>query len=215
MPSNGNVMPYRCGTLMLSALASTFAQRLVGVVVPCSHDRRLARGAEQRAVLGPEVHEPVPEPVGEGMDADVGEHPLGGDAVRDAQRVVEAVAAGALAERLPDAERHEVADDRERRGRHLEQLGEPHPQRRVPRARRTGQLVRAHGRCDPLLEAVADRAPCAGAGGRGGSHASGGGTSGRIAHWPSTGSGRSPSAPSTVRTSVSPTCAMTRAWLIW
>ena len=49
--------------------------------------------------------------------------------------------------------------------------------------------------------------------GRGG-HSSGGGTSGRMAHCPTSGSGRSPSAPSTVSISVSPTCAITRAWLI-
>jgi hypothetical protein len=35
-----------------------------------------------------------------------------------------------------------------------------------------------------------------------------------MAHCPTSGSGRSPSAPSTVSTSVSPTCAITRAWLI-
>ena len=50
--------------------------------------------------------------------------------------------------------------------------------------------------------------------GRGGQSA-GGGTSGRVAHWPRSVSGGWPSAPTTVRISRSPTCAITRAWLIW
>ena len=95
------------------------------------------------------------EAVGDRVHADVGEHPLGRDAVRDAQRVVEAVAAGALAERLADAERHEVADDRERGGRHLEQLGHAHPERRrcpspsVPGSSQNGPRVG-----EPLVEAA-------------------------------------------------------------
>jgi hypothetical protein len=44
----------------------------------------------------------VAEPVGDGLDPDVDEDPLGRYEVADAQRDVEAVATGRLAERLPD-----------------------------------------------------------------------------------------------------------------
>ena len=44
-------------------------------VLPPAHDRRLARGPEQGAVFGPQVHEAVPEPVGDRVHTDVGEHP--------------------------------------------------------------------------------------------------------------------------------------------
>ncbi len=105
----------------------------VGVVPPPAHDRGLTRGPEQGAVLGPQVHEPVPEAVGDRVHTDVGEHPLGRHAVRDPQRVVETVPAGAPSERLADPRRHEVADDRECGGRHVEQLGQAHPDRRRSR----------------------------------------------------------------------------------
>ena len=184
-------------------------------VPPRAHDRRLARGPEQGAVLGPQVHEPVPEAVGDRVHADVGEHPVGRHAVRDPQRVVEAVAAGPPTERLADARRHEVADDRERGGRHLEQLGEAHPDRRGARALRSRQLPeRAPGR-DAFVEPAPDRVVSHVVGARGADTRR---AAGRRAASPTArrrASGRSPSAPSTVSTSVSPTCAITRAWLMW
>ena len=109
-----------------------------------------------------------------------------GYAVRDAQRVVEAVAAGALAERLADPERHEVADDRERGGRHLEQLGQAHPERALPGARR---CRRARRRAAPSASRASSRlliVPswwCMQRPRRARRPAAG--TSGRIAHWPS------------------------------
>ena len=115
----------------------------------------------------------------------------------------------------PMPDRHEVADDRERGGRHVEQLGQAHPDRRVARALRTGQLPERAADGEPLLEPVADRVVRARCWCARGGQSSGGGTSGRCAHCPSSGSGRAPSAPSTVSTSVSPTCAITRAWLMW
>ena len=157
------------------------------------------------------------EAVGDRVHADVGEHPVGRHAVRDAQRVVEAVAAGALPERLADAERHEVADDRERGGRHLEQLGHADPQRRVARspagpgssqtarARRRARLVEPV--CDRALVAVHQRPRRAVVGRR--ARRAGSPTARRA------GAAGRPSAPSTVRISVSPTCAITRAWQIW
>src|SRR5438477_10814930 len=88
-----------------------FSERLVAVR---PHDHGLAGGSEQCAVFGPQMHKSVAETVGDRVHAYVGEHPFGRDAMRDAQRVVEAVATGALTERLADTERYEVADDRER-----------------------------------------------------------------------------------------------------
>src|SRR5262245_47439815 len=115
-------MPYRCGTLvslMRAILAATrsalhvafeLRERLRLLLAPRSNDCRLARGPEQRAVLRPQMDKSVPEPVGDGVHAHVGEHPGRRHPVCDAQRVVEAVAARALPERLTDPERNEVAD---------------------------------------------------------------------------------------------------------
>ena len=61
------------------------------------HDARLARGREQRAVLGPQLHATVTEPAGDGVDAHIDEHPLGGDQRADPERVVEAAAGDELA----------------------------------------------------------------------------------------------------------------------
>src|SRR6478735_2080593 len=131
MPSNGNVRPYRLSVMLARsrpcgpgrsgpARCSTryvppYARSSVdlsfkfgrGLVAVRSYDRGLTGGAEQRAILGPEMHEAVTEAVGDGMHAHVGEDPLRRDTMRDAQRVVEAVTARAPAERLPDAEGHE------------------------------------------------------------------------------------------------------------
>ena len=96
------------------------------------------------------------EPVGDGVDAHVGEHPLGRNAVGDAQRVVEAVAARAFAQGLTDAEWHEIADDRERTGRHLEDLGQAHPQRCVAGALFAFQFPERprarHARLEPIMD---------------------------------------------------------------
>src|SRR5947208_2665510 len=63
------------------------------------------------------------------VHAHVGGDPAGPVVVAgDPDRVVEAVAARLASERLPDPERHVVADDSQHGGSHL-RLGEPHPQR--------------------------------------------------------------------------------------
>src|SRR5690606_36885633 len=81
-------------------------------------------GGEQGAVLRPRVDGAVAEAVGDGVDADVEQHPLGRHQPVDAQRVVEAVAAAVPAERLADAEGHVVAEDGEAGPRgQVEQVG--------------------------------------------------------------------------------------------
>ncbi len=142
------------------------------------------------------------EPVGDRVHAHVGEHPLGRDAVRDAQRVVKAVAAGALAEGLPDAERHEVADDRERRGRHLEELRQSDPQRGVAGAGRAGEIPRRAPARELGVETAADRAlvPVHHRTRRA-SRADRGRRAAPPTD-PARGSGRCPSAPTTIRISV-------------
>src|SRR5437868_100914 len=84
-----------------------------------SDHRRLTGGGEQRAVLGPDVGQAVAESMHDGLDADVDEHPLGWHQLYDADRVVQTVAARAHPECLADPERHHVADDGQRRRRHL------------------------------------------------------------------------------------------------
>ena len=87
------------------------------------------------------MHQTVPETIGNRVHAHVGEYPLGGVVVmHDAQRVVEAVPADELAEGLSDTERHEVTDDRQRRGRHVE-LGQPDPEGAAAIPGCAGQLV--------------------------------------------------------------------------
>ena len=156
------------------------------------------------------------EAVGDRVHPHVGEHPVGRDPVRDAQGVVEAVAAGPLAERLADAERHVVADDRERGGRHLEQLGQPHPERRrcplppVPVELAVGRRV-GH----PHVETAADRVLMV-------VHAAA--AAGTSCGRRDVGTDRplpdDRERPFAERADhgedlVSPTCAITRAWLIW
>ena len=115
-----------------------------------AHDRGLARGREQRAVLRPEMHEPVAEAVEHGVHADVGEDPLGRMGAHETERVVEAVARHGPAQRLADAERHVVADDRQRRRGRLEAAGRPHPHRAAAAARdvpsRSSSSARASAR---------------------------------------------------------------------
>jgi hypothetical protein len=126
-------------------------------VAVLAHDRRLTRGAEERAVLGPQVHEAMAEAVLDGVDAHVGQDPLGGMTRDDAKSVVEAVAAGTRAERLADPERHEVADDRQCGGRHVER-GQMDPERSPAVTRRAGKVVHRPAGGHPRLETVVDRA---------------------------------------------------------
>src|SRR6266508_6249376 len=102
------------------------------------------------------MHEAVPEPVGDGMDAHVGYAPPGRASVRHSESVVETVAAGTPTERLPDPERHVVADDRERGRRHLE-IGQPHPEGTAAVTGLAVPLLEVPGPGEPHVEAVHDR----------------------------------------------------------
>ena len=133
--------------------------------------------------MGPEVHETVAEAVGDRVDADVGEDPVGRDAARDAQGVVEAVATGPVTERLRDPERHVVADDRERGRGHLEDARQPDPERAAAVARGAVELVEAAGGAIRISMRSMIVPSCRSRISRGG-QSSGGGTSGRTAHSP-------------------------------
>jgi hypothetical protein len=105
------------------------------------------------------VHDAVAEPVGDGMDADVEQHPLRGHEPVDAQRVVEAVAPAGPAERLADAGGHVVAEDGEAGavGR-VEQVGHAGPQQGPAAGRRMAlDLVPGPGVGQPDVDAVLDR----------------------------------------------------------
>src|SRR5438105_2645274 len=143
-------------------LVASVTRRLLS---KASHDRRLAGGGEQGPVLGPDVGQPVAEAVGDGVDADIEQHPVGLTQLHDSDGVVETVAAGAHAQRLADARGHHVAEDRQRGVRHLE-ARDARPERGASVAGRTGELVHAAplghahlpARRQPPLHARVDRA---------------------------------------------------------
>ena len=187
------------------------------VTFPESHDAALTGGGQQRAVLGEHVHQTVAEATLDGVHADVEQHPLGGHQVHDAQRVVEAVATAAHAERLADAHRHEVAEHRQRRPRRRRRSRRGSAPTSASVRRRACRRASSNGRpfairCSSrsLMRAV-DRHR--GTVARG--HSSGGGTSGIVSHWPLSSSGRWPSAALTVRISRLPTWHTARACVIW
>ena len=133
---------------------------------------------------------------------------------RDAQRVVEAVAAGRLAEGLADAERHVVAEDGQRRGRRLEQVGHAGPQRRVPVGGPLAvEVHRVAGRGEPHVEPPHDRVVDLACGTTGPRTRRAAARRAACGHAPSAGMSREPRAALTVRISVSPTWATARAWV--
>src|SRR6478735_9917760 len=149
-PASGMVSPQRwvtvIGDLLLRRRAGSRSPFHVRrFLAPVAHDGGLAGGPEQPAVLGPEVDEPVAEPVGDGVHPDVGQDPLGLRPADHPKRVVEAVAAGALTEGLRDAEGHVVAHDRERGRVEIEQTGQAHPERAPTGSGGAVELVEAAG----------------------------------------------------------------------
>src|SRR5437764_14774437 len=101
---------------MARTLTGRFEPLRWSLARPEPHDDRLAGGSEQRAVLRPQVRGAVTEAVGDGVNADVDQHPPRRYQLHDAHRVVEAVSTGPHAERLPDATGDEVPQHSQRPG---------------------------------------------------------------------------------------------------
>ena len=99
----------------------------------------------------------MPEPVEDGVHADVGEDPFGRVGAHEAQRVVEAVAPDRTSERLADPERDVVAHDRERRRGGSRARGEAHPHRAASGAGNAVELVVQARVGETHLEPVDDR----------------------------------------------------------
>ena len=121
-------------------------------------DAALAGRGQQRAIFRVHVHESVTEPALDGVHPNVEQHPLGGNEAHDAQRVVEAVATTADAERLADTHRHEVAQHGERSGVDaLLEAGDPRPHDGLTVALRTVEVFPEPPLGEPLVESLGDR----------------------------------------------------------
>src|SRR3546814_18228734 len=91
------------------------------------------------------------------MDPYVEQHPLRGHEAADPQGVVEAVAAGALPQRLADHGRHVVAQDGEGGGGHVEPVWDPGPPpRAAPRHAGPGQVWVVKGPGPPRFVSIPD-----------------------------------------------------------